>query len=192
MSCRAADFFSAASAFNSSSALIHLTERGELVRGKSVEYVYEAALVIADKLLRGRDGRLVSPDFTVTAPYTALARHVAADPDVSPEGVLELSSELGVSYESLVFRLHNVGLLPGGAAKRDELQAARPMVLTEQLRGRRLERPTVLPPDYVMRALRAYELYEISLDRLAELLYEDETELRADLSASQLLHPEDQ
>lgn len=125
-------------------------------------------------------------------PRDALVRHVTTDPDVSPEGVLELSSELGVSYESLVFRLHNVGLLPGGAAKRDALQAARPMVFTEHLRGQRLERPTILPPDYVMRALRAYELYEISLDRLAELLYENEAELRADLSTSQLLHPEDQ
>jgi Zn-dependent peptidase ImmA (M78 family) len=125
-------------------------------------------------------------------PRDALSRHVAADQDVSPDAVLELSSELGVSYESLVFRLHNVGLLSGGAAKRDALQAARPMVLTEQLRRRKIERRTVLPPDYVVRALRAYDLYEISLDRLAELLYTDEAQLRADLSDSQLLHPEDQ
>jgi Zn-dependent peptidase ImmA (M78 family) len=123
-------------------------------------------------------------------PRVALAQRVVG-PTPSAERVVEVASEFGVSYETLVYRLHNLGLLPGGAQRRDQLLAERSAVMTNNLRQRRLERGSILPPEYVKRAIDAYARQDISLDRLAELLYAEDQEVGRALEEAGLLRPED-
>lgn len=124
-------------------------------------------------------------------PRDALVQRIAG-PAPSAERVVEVASEFGVSYETMVYRLHNLQLLPGGAARRDQLLAERSAVMTDDLRQRRLESGTVLPPQYVKRAIDAYTRQDISLDRLAELLFtQDETVVGRALEEAGLLRPED-
>jgi Zn-dependent peptidase ImmA (M78 family) len=112
-------------------------------------------------------------------------------PTPEAETVVEVANEFGVSYQTLVFRLHNLGLLPGGAARRDQLLAERSAVMTNDLRQRRLDRGTILPPDYVKRAIDAYSRQDISLDRLAELLFAGDQEVGRALEDAGLLQPDD-
>jgi Zn-dependent peptidase ImmA (M78 family) len=107
-----------------------------------------------------------------------------------PETVLTLANEYMVSYQTMVSRLHNVGIFKAPA--RDSLMAARTEVLTDELRSRRPSQEFRLPSDYVRRALRAYENYEISLERLAELIHEDKDELIGVLAERSFLRPEDE
>jgi Zn-dependent peptidase ImmA (M78 family) len=124
-------------------------------------------------------------------PREALANRVTG-PAITPERVVEIANEFGVSYETLVFRLHNLGFLPGRAETRDRLMAERSAVLTNTLRQRRMEHRNMLPSDYVKRAIDAYVKEDISLDRLAELLYEDdEARLGRALEEAGLLNPAD-
>lgn len=124
-------------------------------------------------------------------PRVALAQRVAGRP-VTAERVVELANEFGVSYETLVYRLHNLGLLPGGADTRDRLRSERSAVLTNSLRQRRLELRSLLPTEYVKRAIDAYAREDIPLDRLAELLFEDdEARLGRALEEAGLLNPAD-
>jgi hypothetical protein len=106
--------------------------------------------------------------------------------------VVELVGEFGVSYPTMVFRLHNCGLLYGGAGHRDELMHAQSAVLTYELRKRRLDRRTILPPDYVQFAIDAYTRQDISLDRLAEYLFDEEEAIREALRDGGLLRPENE
>src|SRR5215472_2358479 len=80
--------------------------------------------------------------------YNRVDRH---GPRLSPLDVLDLANEFVVSYESLVNRLHNLGLL-AGARHRDNLKAERPLVLTSELRERRPAERWRVPLDYVRRA----------------------------------------
>lgn len=122
-------------------------------------------------------------------PREALAERF---PDPQPEAshVLEVANEFGVSYETLVFRLHNTHLIPN-AATRDRLRSERAFVFTQDLRERRPSNPTQLPSDFVVRAVTAYRDSRISLDRLAEMLFQPEETLRESLKGQDLLHPED-
>ena len=103
---------------------------------------------------------------------------------------LELANGFIVSYDSLVNRLHNIGLLRGWK-HRDELKAARALVLTDELRERRPAERWRLPLAYARRALEAYGRYDVSLDRLAELLGRDRGVLASALAEHDFLHPED-
>lgn len=123
-------------------------------------------------------------------PRRALHERVDGPSSLGPLDVLALANELVVSYDSLVNRLHNVGLLRG-ARHRDELKAARTVVLTDQLRERRPAQRWRDPADYVRRALEAYERYDVSLDRLAELVGRDRDALASILARQDFLHPED-
>jgi Zn-dependent peptidase ImmA (M78 family) len=123
-------------------------------------------------------------------PLDALAQRLPGS-EQTPERVIEVANEFGVSYETLVFRLHNRGLLSGGAARRDELLEERSAVMTNNLRQRRLEHGSILPPDYVKRAIDAYARQDISLDRLAELLYVAEEVAGQALEEAGLLRSED-
>lgn len=125
-------------------------------------------------------------------PRSALAERVADRQPVPAELVLEVANEFGVSYETLVYRLHNTGLLHGGAAARDSLMAERSFLFTADLRQRRLEDRSIIPPDYVVRAVQAYRGDLISLDRLAELLFADREGMAAALKEAGLLHTEDE
>src|SRR4029077_1460181 len=49
-----------------------------------------------------------------------------------PETVLTLANEYMVSYQTMVYRLHNIGIIKAPA--RDHLMAARAEVLTDELR----------------------------------------------------------
>ena len=123
-------------------------------------------------------------------PRDALAQRVAG-PSPSADRVVEIASEFGVSYETLVYRLHNLGLLPGGAVRRDMLLEERSAVMTNLLRQRRLELGSILPADYVKRAIDAYGREDISLDRLAELLYSSDEAVGRALEGAGLLLPDD-
>jgi Zn-dependent peptidase ImmA (M78 family) len=124
-------------------------------------------------------------------PKSAIAGRVEFKSDIAPERVLQLANEFGVSYETMVYRLHNVGWLKGGAGRRDALLASRAAVLTDSLRNRRVTRDTVLPLDFVKRAVAAYSSQSISLGRFAELLGMDEADARKGLADLGLLHDED-
>jgi Zn-dependent peptidase ImmA (M78 family) len=121
----------------------------------------------------------------------AAMRQRASGKEITPELVVDIASDFGVSYQTLVYRLHNLHLLPGGAVDRDVLLAERSAVLTNSLRAQRLEERSLLPDDYVKRALDAYGREDISFSRLAELLFEDEGALGRSLQEAGLLNPDD-
>jgi Zn-dependent peptidase ImmA (M78 family) len=104
--------------------------------------------------------------------------------DLSSGRVLELATEFGVSYPTLVYRLHNCGLLAGGASQRDGLLAERSAVIAEQLQGGRLSGETQWPPEYTEDAVAAFQRGLIDLDRLAELLEREPAWVRRQLEAS--------
>jgi Zn-dependent peptidase ImmA (M78 family) len=126
------------------------------------------------------------------APRRALFERIGRLPKrrLSPEQVLQLAADFIVSYEFMVNRLHNVGLLQG-AQHRDELKAARETVLTDELREMRPAERWRMPADFIGRALTAYGRYEISLGRLAELLQRETKHMASVLAAHDYLHPED-
>lgn len=123
-------------------------------------------------------------------PTKGLWARKAHDSLADPETVLTLANEYMVSYQTMVYRLHNIGIIKAPA--RDYLMGARAEVLTDELRSRRPAEEFRLPSDYVRRALRAYESYEISMDRLAELIHEDRNELIGVLAERNFLRPEDE
>lgn len=110
-------------------------------------------------------------------------------PTPTPDRLVELADEFGVSYPAFIFRLHNLGFLPGGAVERDRLLADPLAKFTSGFRQRHLEERSILPPDYVKRAVDAYRRYDISLDRLAELVFDNS--IGGALQEEGLLHPED-
>ena len=124
-------------------------------------------------------------------PKSGVAVRVGYKSDISPERVLELANEFGVSYETMVYRLHNCGWLRGGAQRRDELLGARAAIFTDNLRNRRAPRETALPLDFIRRSLRAYAHQQIDIGRLAELLLLDDAEARKLLGQLHLLQEED-
>ena len=124
-------------------------------------------------------------------PGEALAGRVSQGEPPSAAKVLEMANEFGVSYQVMVYRLHNLRLLRSGAGDRDRLLRERSVVFSGELRNRRLDRRTVLPADYTTRAIGAYEASMISLDRLAELLITDPAVLGRSLEEAGLLHPDD-
>lgn len=128
---------------------------------------------------------------TFLVPKAAIAERVEFKGPMDAGAVLDLANEFGVSYETMVYRLHNVGWLRGGAARRDELLASRSAVLTDTLRNRRVTRDTVLPLDFIERAVRAYRAQDISLGRFAELIGRDEMDARRVLANLGLLHEDD-
>jgi Zn-dependent peptidase ImmA (M78 family) len=138
---------------------------------------------------REREANAFSASFLVPRPavYERVGR---LSRDITPMDARDLASEFIVSYEFLVNRLHNVGLLKG-ANHRDQLKAARALVLTDDLRERFPATRWRLPVAYMRRALDAYGRYDISLDRLAELLGREPQELAPRLAEQQFLHPED-
>jgi Zn-dependent peptidase ImmA (M78 family) len=110
------------------------------------------------------------------APAEALRRDLHGIPgkEITPEKVVELTIRYGMSYEALVYRIHNAGvisattrnrLLEGGRGRVRELQALYPsrdddaFFLTPQL-----------PAEYRAAALKLYEERHITLERLAEML----------------------
>lgn len=109
---------------------------------------------------------------------------------ITADQVRDLANEFVVSYDSMVNRLHNVELLQG-YKHRDALKAERASVLTDELRERRPAERWRLPNDYVLRALDAYGRYDISLERLAELLDRDVSEVATILAEQKFLHAED-
>jgi Zn-dependent peptidase ImmA (M78 family) len=125
-------------------------------------------------------------------PRSTLSRAANSREDIQPERALELANEFGVSYQTMVYRLHNCNLLKGGATKRDALLGARSAIFSDALRDRRDSRQAALPLDYVNRAVDAYGRQLVSLDRLAELLFVDEAQVKKLLTQAQLLHEEDQ
>ncbi len=126
------------------------------------------------------------------APRRALFERVGRLPKarLSPEQVLQLAADFIVSYEFMVYRLHNVGLLQG-YQHRDELKAAKATVLTDELREMRPAERWRMPADFIGRALNAYGSYDISLGRLAELLEREVAAVSTALASHDYLHPED-
>lgn len=124
-------------------------------------------------------------------PKAAIVERVQFKAETEPDNVLELANEFGVSYETMVYRLHNIGWLRGGATRRDELLVSRSAVLTDTLRNRRVTRDTVLPLDFIERAVAAYRDQSISLGRFAELLGRDEAAARRILAELHLLQDDD-
>jgi Zn-dependent peptidase ImmA (M78 family) len=106
-------------------------------------------------------------------PEQALKERTAGRRTVAPEWVLDTATEFGVSYDALVYRLHNCGLLNGGAQRRDALLANKVGVLAESLEMPAPPAQTVLPTEYVRSAMRAYTEDAITLERLAELIEAD-------------------
>lgn len=110
-------------------------------------------------------------------PEKALRERAEQTPKITPVWVFEVATEFGVSYDTLVYRLHNCGLLRGGYEQRDALRASRIGVVEEALDMPALPERTVFPRDYVRRAVAAYVRGDITLERLAELLEVDPQEL---------------
>lgn len=106
-------------------------------------------------------------------PEPALRERTPPRRAVTPEWVLDTATEFGVSYEALVYRLHNCGLLYGGAQRRDALLADKIGVLPESLEMPAPPASTAFPTEYVRRAMRAYTDGAITLERLAELIEAD-------------------
>lgn len=111
-------------------------------------------------------------------PRRALQERVRQASAITPDWVYGLSVEYGVSYKTLVYRLHNCRLLPGGAEQRDDLRAAARTVVAEALEMPQPPRETVFPPEFVRQAIEAEAAGEITFERLSELLEIPETQLQ--------------
>ncbi|MEK6191360.1 MAG: ImmA/IrrE family metallo-endopeptidase [Chloroflexota bacterium] len=106
-------------------------------------------------------------------PESALRERTPPRRHVTPEWVLDTATEFGVSYEALVYRLHNCSLLYGGARRRDVLLDDKIGVLPESLEMPAPPAITAFPVEYVRRAVKAYSDGAITLERLAELIETD-------------------
>jgi Zn-dependent peptidase ImmA (M78 family) len=124
------------------------------------------------------------------APTEALRRDLAAiaPKDITPDAVFQLMKRYGLSYKSLVFRLHNANivsatirnrLLLGGEGRVHELQ---------EMYGPREDDPffsrPLLPPEFRRAALQMYAHRHITLTRLAELLRISESDAQAQAAAA--------
>ncbi len=122
------------------------------------------------------------------APTRALQRDVKAlDRSLTVEDVIDLAIRYGVSYQTLVYRLNNSGLV--GATKRNSLIADGLGNVESLVRARggyaeddRVLVNAGLPEDYQESALRLYGAGDIGLPRLAELLRLSEPEAEAMLA----------
>lgn len=114
-----------------------------------------------------RPANVFAAEFLV--PKAALVRLASAGRPRTPQAVSELARRFGVSYLVLVYRLHNTGLLPGGATERDWLVGHQPLQLHP---GRYLNaREAAHFPDTYVELIRAATASEeISTDRARELL----------------------
>lgn len=122
-------------------------------------------------------------------PQEGLQRRISRGTKITSQTVLEIANEFGASYETTVNRLNILNFI--NKDRRTQLKAESSAVLTDELRERRPPADRALPRSYVRGALSAYEKYEVSLTRLAELLRRDEGELAGTLKRARLLHPED-
>jgi Zn-dependent peptidase ImmA (M78 family) len=121
-------------------------------------------------------------------PRRALNLRCPTRSHIDPNFALNLAAEFGVSYPALIYRLHNVGLISG--ATRNGLLEAPAAVAMEKLRGHP-GNEVRLPAEFVRRAQKAYEGYEITFLRFSELLRRDTEDLAAALQGSGILHVED-
>jgi Zn-dependent peptidase ImmA (M78 family) len=142
--------------------------------------------ILAGTSREEKRGNAFAGNFLV--PGRALRARCQNPTTIDPEDVLVLASEFGVSYPTLVYRLHNTGLI--GASNRDRLLDASSAVVMEKLRGQP-GNEVRLPADFAKNARIAYEKYDISFQRFSELLRRDKVELAASLAGSGFLHVED-
>lgn len=136
------------------------------------------------------------------APSEALRRDLdgVAAKDVTPETVFQLMKRYGLSYQSLVYRLHNTNLISATIRNRLLLDGEGRVHELEELHGKRedddfFSRP-LLPPEFRRAALRMYGNRHITLKRLAELLRVAEAEAEQAAAAAGLarepgLEPDD-
>ncbi len=117
-------------------------------------------------------------------PRHALQERVRQSSEITPGWVFDLAVEYGVSYNTLVYRLHNCGLLSRGAEQRDELKAASRSVVAEALDMPQPPKETVFPPEFVRDAIAAHVAGEITFERLAELLEVPEAQLQRRLKGA--------
>lgn len=132
-----------------------------------------------------RDARMFAASFLM--PRAKMHEYVGGRPaDLDGHAIVRIAERLGVSYESAVYRIHNLGLI--SAAKRDRLLGERAAALSEKFREQRLA-TSLLPAEFTDSAVAAYANRRLSLGRLAELLEEDPARVADSLGDS--LHPED-
>lgn len=124
-------------------------------------------------------------------PEAALSARLPSTGFIQPGWVYDLATEFGVSYETVVFRLHNAQLLKGGYHQRNALMAKKITVVAESLDMSAPPDRTVLPPEYVRRAIGAYLDGGITLDRLAELIETDASELDRRFSEGAVEHDDE-
>lgn len=97
--------------------------------------------------------------------------------ELGPREVVHIARSFGTSCEATLWHLLNLGHLR--RERCDALRGERPDLWARRL-GHVVDEPEdrslVLPPDYVRRALDAYQAERVSLARLAELLRLDETQ----------------
>ncbi len=117
-------------------------------------------------------------------PRGALHERLRKAGAITPDWVFDVAVEYGVSYNTLVYRLHNCRLLPRGAEQRDELKAASRSVVAEALDMPQSPKETVFPPEFVRDAIAAHVAGEITFERLAELLEIPEARLQRRLKGA--------
>lgn len=124
------------------------------------------------------------------APTEALRRDLVgvAPKDIAPETVFLLMKRYGLSYTSLVYRLHNSGVIRASVRNRLLLDGQGRKRELEQLYGPRDDDPffsrPLLPPEFRRAALQMYRHRHISLARLAELLRVSEADAEAQAAAA--------
>ena len=140
-----------------------------------------SALFIDDKVGGGGDKAPAEKEADAFAAYflapTRALQHDVKALERSPtvEDVVELAIRYGGSYQTLVYRLNNSGLI--GAAKRNKLVDDARGTVEELVRARggyaeddRVLVDAGVPDDYRETALRLYIAGDIGIPRLAELL----------------------
>jgi Zn-dependent peptidase ImmA (M78 family) len=123
-------------------------------------------------------------------PKRALEDRKAEYPRIDAVWVFDFATEFGVSYETVVYRLHNCGLL-SGYQHRDALKSERIAVVPESLEMAAPPERTVLPTEYVRWAVAAYLDGKITLERLAELIEVDAEELDRQFSEGAVEHDDE-
>lgn len=126
------------------------------------------------------------------APSEALRRDLAgtAAKEITPETVFHLTKRYGLSYQSLVYRLHNTNLISATLRNRLLLEGEGRVHEFEELYGGReddafFSRPLV-PPEFRRAALQMYGHRHITLRRLAELLRVSEADAEEAAAAAGL------
>jgi len=124
------------------------------------------------------------------APTEALRRDLdgVAAKDITPDSVFQLMKRYGLSYKSLVFRLHNANVISATTRNRLVLAGEGRVHELEETYGPREDDPffsrPLLPPEFRRAALQMYAHRHISLSRLAELLRISESDAQAQAAAA--------